>query len=599
MSFVDTNFITGEVSERTNAQTLAAEQEIAELYELYEQQISAYALRRASSADANDVVAETFLTAWRRRDDIPAEPKTLPWLYGVSRRVLANQRRSQDRRSRLKARLTREPTSVDSPVNLIESADAFGEVTAAIQAMSDDDAEILRLTAWEGLGPTEIAQSLGIEPPAARQRLFRARQRLTDQLDKQAAEKARREKMQKVTATVLALLVVLAGLVGSGLLRSDSVIETDLIDQDEGPTVPSESEIGDDDDKVDSDSEETARAFIEPDDDVSQIDAAIATPAEPPTELDAQQAQQTAEQTAPTTESPVLEEEPIPEQVVAPSSQPDTSPAEGEAETNGESAQQASDTAATTTPTTTQQAAAPAPLVATGPFVPGVDLFVFQLDFAALDDGHAAVATAEALADHGVCALVVAGTAAVDAEGHSHEYTTVMNATYGNGWVDAAQNNRATAIGDMADEWVATTDSGGDIWVAEGGVSDFTAEVLREVQQRRPELDTKSRVHVVHHIGRNIDTTQPDDLALIVAATDFIQIDDGNSNNGTADLYMPSAGFEAATAQSTFSAGWAAAFEAMPAAELDFSDTVTALYLLGVNKDQVATTDDFLRLFLS
>jgi RNA polymerase sigma-70 factor (ECF subfamily) len=57
--------------------------------------VRGYALRRAPRDMAQDVVAETFLVAWRRLDDVPAD--ALPWLYGVARRVLANQRRSADR----------------------------------------------------------------------------------------------------------------------------------------------------------------------------------------------------------------------------------------------------------------------------------------------------------------------------------------------------------------------------------------------------------------------------------------------------------------------------------------------------------------------
>ena len=69
------------------------------LYEVNSGPILAYALRRVEQpADAADVVANTFLVAWRRLDDIPDGDRARLWLYGTARRVLANHYRS-DRRA--------------------------------------------------------------------------------------------------------------------------------------------------------------------------------------------------------------------------------------------------------------------------------------------------------------------------------------------------------------------------------------------------------------------------------------------------------------------------------------------------------------------
>lgn len=62
-----------------------------------------YARRRVLDADVDEVVAETFLVAWRRIDDVPAYP--LPWLLGVARGVSANSRRAARRRDALADRL--------------------------------------------------------------------------------------------------------------------------------------------------------------------------------------------------------------------------------------------------------------------------------------------------------------------------------------------------------------------------------------------------------------------------------------------------------------------------------------------------------------
>ncbi len=155
---------------------------ITEVYERHAGAIAAYALRRASAADAADVVADTFLVAFRRHDQIPDEPRTLPWLYGVARRVLANQRRSTERRTRLHERLRHEFVEFDQRTTGAGETAEFQQVAAALAALSADDAELLRLTAWEGLSPAELATTMDLDASVVRQRLRRARQRLRRQL---------------------------------------------------------------------------------------------------------------------------------------------------------------------------------------------------------------------------------------------------------------------------------------------------------------------------------------------------------------------------------------------------------------------------------
>lgn len=136
-----------------------------------------YALRRVGTpADAADVVAETFLVAWRRRAEVPQGEAARLWLYGVARRVLANQRRGDLRRSALGGRLRSELPSV---VPGHEAAVAAAtDVARAVAQLGDADREVLELTAWEGLDSVEVADVLGITSVAARARLSRARNRL-------------------------------------------------------------------------------------------------------------------------------------------------------------------------------------------------------------------------------------------------------------------------------------------------------------------------------------------------------------------------------------------------------------------------------------
>lgn len=140
--------------------------------------VLAYALRRTSDAhDAADVVAETFLVAWRRIDDVPSGDPARLWLFGVARRVLANHRRGDRRRTELSARLgetlgTQLAASSQMPVP------TPGPLGPALASLSGDDREVLLLSAWEGLEPAEIATTLGLRGSTVRSRLRRARARL-------------------------------------------------------------------------------------------------------------------------------------------------------------------------------------------------------------------------------------------------------------------------------------------------------------------------------------------------------------------------------------------------------------------------------------
>ncbi|WP_117210435.1 RNA polymerase sigma factor [Allorhizocola rhizosphaerae] len=137
-----------------------------------------YALRRTGRPElAADVVADTFLIAWRRIDDIPLEQGRL-WLFGVARKVMANHHRAARRGADLAARLRHELAGVE--VVAPETPAGIGE---AFRSLPEDDQELLRLTAWEGLSADELAVTLDCSPNAARIRLHRARRRFARALD--------------------------------------------------------------------------------------------------------------------------------------------------------------------------------------------------------------------------------------------------------------------------------------------------------------------------------------------------------------------------------------------------------------------------------
>jgi RNA polymerase sigma factor (sigma-70 family) len=145
------------------------------LFDAEYRSILQYCLRRVDEPeDAADVLAETFLVAWRRFDDVPAGKDARFWLYGVARRVLANARRGEQRRDRLAERLRDHLRTAERPV----AVSAGEELRVLLAGLDDDDRELLTLIAWEDLTPAEAGRVLGISAGTARVRLHRARRRL-------------------------------------------------------------------------------------------------------------------------------------------------------------------------------------------------------------------------------------------------------------------------------------------------------------------------------------------------------------------------------------------------------------------------------------
>jgi RNA polymerase sigma-70 factor, ECF subfamily len=134
-----------------------------------------FAAFRTDPERAKDVAAETFLVAWRRLDDVPTDPRA--WLFGVARKVIAGQLRSDARRGALSLRL-QSAIARGGSGDFAESLGERDEVLAAFATLRERDREVLRLVAWDGLAAAEAAEVLGVTRLAFAVRLHRARVRL-------------------------------------------------------------------------------------------------------------------------------------------------------------------------------------------------------------------------------------------------------------------------------------------------------------------------------------------------------------------------------------------------------------------------------------
>ena len=147
---------------------------------MYEENYDAmrdYCLRRLPTDDANDALADTFMVAWRRLDDVPTGEQARLWLFGVARRVVSTMQRGTRRRSRLTAKSMAQAdtgaVTIDTETVVVRrSEDA--RLLKAIGTLRPADQELVRLKAWEELSHADIGEILGISSHAVDMRLNRA-----------------------------------------------------------------------------------------------------------------------------------------------------------------------------------------------------------------------------------------------------------------------------------------------------------------------------------------------------------------------------------------------------------------------------------------
>ena len=152
----------------------------------------AYARRRVDQATADEVIADTFLIAWRRRDDIPDEHERL-WLFGVARNIIRNTSRATRRQRAVHEKLRRLPWSAATDPSAADPASEADDERAvvmrsALGRLAEADRELLMLVAWEELSYAEIGQILDLTPNAVAIRVHRARKRFAKHVDRLTAD---------------------------------------------------------------------------------------------------------------------------------------------------------------------------------------------------------------------------------------------------------------------------------------------------------------------------------------------------------------------------------------------------------------------------
>jgi RNA polymerase sigma factor (sigma-70 family) len=155
--------------------------EFGRLFAAYARPLHRYLARRVGTDIANDLVSETFLVALNHRHDYdPRRGVVRSWLYGIATNLLRRHVRDEVRKlravSRAAGHAAGHETGHDGLVAArVDAATMAASLAGALAELSERDRDVLLLTSWAGLGPTEIADVLEVPVGTVRSRLHRVR----------------------------------------------------------------------------------------------------------------------------------------------------------------------------------------------------------------------------------------------------------------------------------------------------------------------------------------------------------------------------------------------------------------------------------------
>lgn len=165
-------------------------QEFEQLVRMHNDTVRAFIWRRSSGLDVgvsepDDIAAEVWAVAWQRREAAPGagdNNAATAWLLQIARHLLANHIRKTDTRRRISNTLRQEELTLASAESLVLGDETLREVFACL---TPGEKEVMSLTLWEGLRPSEIAAVIGTSDNAVSLRLHKARQKIAEVLASQ------------------------------------------------------------------------------------------------------------------------------------------------------------------------------------------------------------------------------------------------------------------------------------------------------------------------------------------------------------------------------------------------------------------------------
>jgi RNA polymerase sigma factor (sigma-70 family) len=161
----------------------------AAVFDRHADEIYRYVAARLGPDAADDVTAETFLTAFRKRDRYDlSRTEAIPWLYGIATRSISEHRRAERRRLRVLSRAPApEPPAPfeDATENRVAAERMRPELAGILAGLSAGERDLLLLVAWTDLTYEGVAQALGVATGTVASRLHRLRKKINGALDRE------------------------------------------------------------------------------------------------------------------------------------------------------------------------------------------------------------------------------------------------------------------------------------------------------------------------------------------------------------------------------------------------------------------------------
>jgi hypothetical protein len=245
-----------------------------------------------------------------------------------------------------------------------------------------------------------------------------------------------------------------------------------------------------------------------------------------------------------------------------------------------------------------------------GTFNTEKDLLLVQFDCKTdVDDIHTMAALATLMSEEDYSEVnyhAVTGAYGIQ-EGPYVPPNDLLQLAFRDNWTDAHKDFES-AVNKVKELVKTTLKNQGDVWIADAGQSDFTAEVVKAVKADIPEINTSHRIHVVQHSNWNEEVTSPGHLRYVKDNTDYHKIPDGNAvGNGSPGFRSPDyTHWQDKVADPRLVEIWQLAIEiankyngkdgrynneAISAGGLDFSDLSEVCWILGL-KD-IKDTEEF------